>query len=51
VDELEVKRYRKFNHEWTMAKPCLLCMNEMKKFGISKVRYTNWDGQWEEIKI
>ena len=50
-DELEVIRFRKCNHEWTMAKPCLLCMNEMKKFGISKVRYTNWDGQWEEIKI
>ena len=50
-DELEVIRFKKCDHKWTMAKPCMLCMSEMRKHGISKVRYTNWEGNWEEIKI
>jgi deoxycytidylate deaminase len=34
-----------------MAKPCRLCMAAMRNAGIIKVRYTNWEGEWEEIKI
>ena len=48
-DVLEVIRFRKCNHELTMAKPCDLCMSEIKKSGIKKVRYTNWNGDWETI--
>ena len=50
-DELEVIRFSKCNHKWTMAKPCVLCESEIKKSGIKKVRYTNWDGDWEELRI
>jgi tRNA(Arg) A34 adenosine deaminase TadA len=50
-DVIEVLRYTKCNHMLTMAKPCSLCMNEMKKSGIKKVRYTNWLGNWEEINF
>ena len=50
-DELEVIRYRKCDHGWTMAKPCLYCMRHIVASGIKKVRFTNWDGEWEEICI
>ena len=50
-DEIEVMRFKKCNHEVTMAKPCELCMAEIKRAKISRVRYTNWDGEWEEIRI
>ena len=50
-DDIEVMRFRKCSHEWTMAKPCPLCMEEMIKAGIKTVRYTNWQGEWEEIRL
>lgn len=50
-DELEVLRFESFSHKRTMAKPCCFCMNEIKKAGIKKVRYTNWNGDWEEVTI
>jgi deoxycytidylate deaminase len=50
-DELEVIRFRKCNHEWTMARPCALCVKQIREAGISKVRYTNWLGEWEEMVI
>ena len=48
-DELEVIRFRKNDHKWTMAKPCSLCASHLKDSGIVKVRYTNWEGTWEEF--
>ena len=50
-DELEVMRFKKCDHAFSMAKPCGHCMDEMKKAKISKVRYTNWEGEWEEISL
>ena len=50
-DEIEVIRFRKKHQQWTMAKPCILCQEEIRKAGIKKVRYTNWNGEWEEIKF
>lgn len=50
-DELEVMRFKKCNHAFSMAKPCSLCMKEIIKAGIKKIRYTNWDGEWETIII
>lgn len=50
-DEIEVIRFRKCNSERTMAKPCDLCISEIKKSGIRKVKYTNWNGEWEILNI
>jgi deoxycytidylate deaminase len=50
-DEIEVMRFKKCNHKMTMAKPCDLCIREIKKAGIKRVRYTNWDGEGEEINF
>jgi len=50
-DELEVLRFKKKNNQLTMAKPCKICEKEIRRSGIKKVRYTNWDGQWEEMSL
>ena len=50
-DEMEVLRFSKCNHRRTMAKPCSLCLNAIKEAGIKKVRYTNWEGNWEEMRL
>ena len=50
-DFLEVMRWCRDGETMTMAKPCDLCMKHIEESGISKVRYTNWDGAWETIKI
>jgi len=50
-DEIEVLRFRKCDHVWTMAKPCPYCVKHMIQQGISKVRYTNWRGEWEELYL
>ena len=49
-DELEVMRFKKCS-TFSMAKPCALCTSEMRKAGIKRVRYTNWDGDWEELSL
>ena len=50
-DEIEVLRFSKCGHERTMAKPCQLCEEAIKKAGIKKVRYTNWEGKWEVLQF
>jgi len=50
-DELEVIRYKKCDSSWTMAKPCMHCMSYIVEAGIKKIRYTNWEGHWEEMRI
>tara|TARA_B100000131_G_scaffold312566_1_gene346807 strand:+ start:673 stop:1029 length:357 start_codon:yes stop_codon:yes gene_type:complete len=50
-DEIEVVRFSKCDHKLTMAKPCSLCMEQMKRAGIKSVRYTNWDGNWERLSL
>jgi tRNA(Arg) A34 adenosine deaminase TadA len=50
-DEVEVIRFSKCGHTWTMAKPCALCMYHLRNSGIKRVRYTNWDGEWEELEL
>lgn len=50
-DVVEVMRFSKCSHQLTMAKPCPICMMHMKEVGISEVRYTNWEGKWETIKL
>ena len=50
-DEIEVVRYQKCSHNLTMAKPCHHCMKHIVDAGIKRVRYTNWDGDWEELDM
>ena len=50
-DEIEVVRFKKCDHSLTMAKPCSLCMKEIKNAGIKKLRYTDWNGEWVEVKL
>ena len=50
-DELEVMRFKKDGYGMTMAKPCLHCHRFIEQCGISKVRYTNWHGKWEEMSV
>ena len=35
----------------TMAKPCIHCQNFLRQKGVKRVRYTNWEGDWEEMKL
>ena len=50
-DEVEVMRFKKCDHMWTMAKPCSLCVNHLIACGIKKIRYTNWEGKWETLSL
>jgi len=50
-DELEVIRYQKSTSTYTMAKPCWFCMKYIRQAGIKKVKYTNWQGDWEELQF
>ena len=49
-DTLEVLRFLKTGGR-AMAKPCQYCMKHIKEAGIKKVRYTNFDGEWECLKM
>ena len=49
-DEIEVMRFTACGKHMTMARPCPLCEAEIRKAGIKRVRYTNWEGEWEELK-
>lgn len=48
-DIIEVMRFIKSCDNPTMAKPCEHCMHFIREAKIKKVRYTNWNGEWEEI--
>ncbi len=47
---IHVIRYLK-NGTATMAKPCVHCQKFLKEHGIRKVYYTNWQGEWEVMKL
>jgi len=50
VREISVARFIKSGRP-TMAKPCKYCQKFLKEAGIKKVKYTNWDGKWETLKL
>ena len=50
-DILEVMRFKKCDHDFAMAKPCLFCMKFIREAGIKSVRYTNAVGEWEEFRV
>ncbi len=35
----------------TMARPCIHCQNFLRIKGVKTVRYTNWEGEWEEMRL
>jgi hypothetical protein len=34
-----------------MARPCVHCQNYLRHRGVREVRYTNWMGQWETMRL
>lgn len=34
-----------------MAKPCGKCMTLARARGIEVIHYTNWDGEWESLRV
>lgn len=50
-DVLEVMRFKKYDDKLSMAKPCAWCMMAIKAAGIKKIKYTNWHGNWEVMRV
>jgi deoxycytidylate deaminase len=50
IDTIYVIRFRK-NGGITMAKPCNYCQTFLRKYGIKKVYYTDWMGEWSLLKL
>ena len=50
-DTIEVIRFRKCDHSRTMAKPCSICVLHMRRAGIKKIRYTDWEGNWQDMTL
>tara|TARA_Y100000310_G_scaffold74991_2_gene71241 strand:- start:533 stop:928 length:396 start_codon:yes stop_codon:yes gene_type:complete len=50
-DTLEVIRFSKCDAHPTMAKPCAMCIAYIKEAGIKRVKYTNWNGNWEVLEL
>jgi len=51
VTEIYVARFTAHGGKTTMARPCKYCQHFIKKHGIKKVYYTNWDGKWELMRM
>ncbi len=43
-----VKRFRRDGMP-TMARPCRFCQKYLYENGITRVRYTDWDGLWKKM--
>ena len=50
VDIIHVIRFSK-DGTITMAKPCPYCQKFLRQYGVKKVYYTNWSGEWEILKL
>jgi len=48
--EIHVARFKK-NGDMTMARPCLYCQRFLKKHGVKRVHYTDWNGEWTCMRI
>lgn len=35
----------------TMARPCRFCQKFLYTAGVTRVRYTDWNGKWHKMKI
>ena len=49
VETIIVQRYNS-KGEMTLARPCSVCMEALKIYGVSKIKYTTKDG-WMEEKL
>ena len=49
-DVLHVIRFTK-KGTVTMAKPCKYCRAYLARKGVKTVMFTNWNGEWEKMKI
>lgn len=49
-DVLYVARFKN-DKTLTMAKPCKWCIEHIKRAGIKKVYYSNWNGTWEKLNV
>lgn len=49
-ERIFVARFRK-DGRMTMARPCHHCQNYLKHKGVKRVVYTNWSGEWEEMRL
>jgi deoxycytidylate deaminase len=49
-DTLLVVRYNAIG-ELSMSKPCIHCQKFIKESGISKVEYTDWNGDIKDLKF
>ena len=50
LKEIAVARFLK-NGSPTMSKPCCYCERFLKNFGVRKVYYTDWSGQWKIMRL
>lgn len=50
ITEINVVRFSKKGVP-TMARPCRYCQEFLKENGIKKVHYTNWNGEWEMMRL
>jgi len=49
-DTVHVVRFLKCGKA-TMAKPCKFCQRYLYNHGVRTVRYTDWQGQWQKLKL
>ena len=48
--DLAIARVHK-NGDLSMARPCETCMKVIKKVGIRRIYWTNWEGDWQCEKV
>ena len=49
-DRLEIYRWDARGNP-TMAKPCTFCQSLIRQCSLHSVRYTNWQGEWENYEL
>ncbi len=50
TDILYVMRFLKSGKP-TMARPCKFCQIYLRKKGIRKICYTDWNGEWSKMSL
>ena len=50
IREIRVVRFSKEGLP-TMSKPCIYCQRFLRKHGVRKVYYTEWDGTWQIMRL
>lgn len=51
VKKISVMRFSRKTGEPTMSKPCVYCQRFLRQHGVRTVRYINWEGKWEILKL